>query len=81
MGSAFEAPKDRLKASIHVSRIGRKSTKIPRPILVKLNSVKEIIEVLRAAKNPSGTTIYLKEDLTQEERASRKWIVAGIRKA
>ena len=66
---------------LQATRIGKKVDTKNRLILVKMNSMAEKIEVLKAAKLLKDTIIYIHEDLSFNERKRRKALVAEIKKA
>jgi len=49
-------------------RLGKFSNQKPRPLLIKLLRYRDKIQIKMAAKNLKGTKIYIKDDLTVEER-------------
>ena len=65
----------------HAMRIGKKEVERNRLVLVRMNSFKEKIEVLKAAKHLKGSDMFLMEDLSKSERDYRKTLVKAMKKA
>ena len=65
----------------HAMRIGKKGVERNRLVLVRMNSFKEKIEVLKAAKHLKGSDMFLMEDLSKSERDYRKTLVKAMKKA
>ena len=62
-------------------RIGKRNDSQKRLILVKMNSVSDKIMVLTAAKKLKGSNIYIREDLSVDERKRRKMMIVEMKKA
>ena len=67
-------------APLSAQRIGKKLHNKSRLILVKLDSAKEKINVLRAAKALKGSPIFIMEDLSREERKYRQKLVNEMKR-
>ena len=66
-----------IKATI----IGKRSPDKNRMILVVMNSVADKITVLKVSKHLKGSNIYIREDLSSNERRRRRLMVAEMKKA
>ena len=64
-----------------VLRIGKRVRSTNRLVLVKMNSFKERLTILRAAKNLRGSNIFIMEDLSKSHRNRRKVLVEKLKQA
>ena len=60
---------------LQATRIGKTVDTKNRLILVKMNSMADKIEVLKAAKLLKDTIIYIREDLSFNERGEKHWLL------
>jgi len=66
---------------VQVMRIGKKVVGKNRLVLVRMNTFREKLQVLKAAKLLKGSSIYLMEDLSKHECENRKLLVTAMKKA
>ena len=66
---------------MQVMRLGKPTTDKKRMVLVKMDSPSNKIKVLIAAKHLRGSNIYIREDLSMEERKKRSILVTMMKKA
>ena len=64
-----------------VLRIGKRVKGTNRLVLVKMNSFKERLMLLKAAKNLRGSNIFIMEDLSKSDRNRRKVLVEKLKRA
>ena len=66
---------------VQAVRVGKKVVGKNRLVLVRMNTFREKLQVLKAAKLLKGSSIYLMEDLSKHERENRKLLVTAMKKA
>ena len=66
---------------VQAVRIGKKVVGRIRLVLVTMNTFREKLHVLKAAKLLKGSSIYLMEDLSKHERENQKLLVTAMKKA
>ncbi|XKL66296.1 hypothetical protein PGB90_009716 [Kerria lacca] len=67
-GVGVELPKEKID---YIRRVGQKSKK-PRPVLLRLMTLKTRMEILNNKKNLKEYGVYIQEDLTYETRGKEK---------